>query len=160
MSGYGKAQHVPTIASHGHFVPFIGLLPVRLCKPMGVSGPGIRWAVLRLSARSALLALVYPFVLRVLLLSVLLCFLLSANLKGDKIMERYVKLQGIGYYRADFARNLTAGRVCVWNYGYTSRVLSITPSPTGKTVVLRLQSGENGKITDRRLGADTLVAIV
>lgn len=75
-------------------------------------------------------------------------------------MKRYVKLQGIGCWRADFAKNLTVGKVCVWNYGYTSRVLSTQPSPTGKTVVLRLQSGENGKITERRLGADTLVAIV
>lgn len=75
-------------------------------------------------------------------------------------MERYVKLQGIGYWRADFARNITVGKVCVWNYGYTSRVLSVQQSPTGKTVVLRLQSGESGKIAARRLKADTLVAIV
>lgn len=74
-------------------------------------------------------------------------------------MNKYIHLQGIGCHRAISARELSVGNVCVWNYGYTSLVLSVKPSPTGKTVVLRLQSGESGKINERRMNADTLVGV-
>lgn len=65
-------------------------------------------------------------------------------------------LQGIGRVQAKPAREIKIGDVLVWNYGYTSRVLGIEPSKTGKTLVVKIE--QNGRLYERKMKADRLVA--
>ena len=71
-----------------------------------------------------------------------------------------VKLQGI-YERqeAKAAKELKIGDVIVWNYGYTSTVVDLIPSKTGKTITCMLKSNQDGVVRDRRMSAERLVAI-
>lgn len=70
-----------------------------------------------------------------------------------------VKLQGIGNRKAINAAELAAGMTCIWNYGYTSEVVSVEPSKTGKTVNVHLRSNTDGVVRSRKMAAGTLVAI-
>ena len=46
-----------------------------------------------------------------------------------------IKLQGIyNQQAAKAAKELKTGDVIVWNYGYTSTVVDLIPSKTGKTI--------------------------
>lgn len=75
-------------------------------------------------------------------------------------MTNTVKLQGIsGQQAGTQAKNLKIGDVIVWNYGYKSEVVDIIPSKTGKTFTFMLKSFEDGKIRDRKIGANTLLVV-
>ena len=71
-----------------------------------------------------------------------------------------VKLQGIsGYLPGTPAGSLRPGMVTVWNYGYKERVLSVTPSKTGKTVYVDIECIDSGYKSTRKLGANRLVVV-
>lgn len=61
-------------------------------------------------------------------------------------------LQGLGYHKAKAAQQLTAGDVIVWNFGETSKVLSV--AATAKTVLVSLAGGYV-----RRFAAVRMVAV-
>ena len=76
----------------------------------------------------------------------------------DKAMT--IKLQGIYNQQAAKAvKELKTGDVIVWNYGYTSTVVDLIPSKTGKTITCMLKSNQDGVIRERKMGAERLVAI-
>ena len=71
-------------------------------------------------------------------------------------------LQGIGKVDAVKAKDLRVGDVTVWNYGSLSKVISITPSKTGKTLKVGLEyKNYHGEIvqSERKLGSERLVGI-
>ena len=71
-----------------------------------------------------------------------------------------IKLQGIYNQQAAKAvKELKTGDVIVWNYGYTSTVVDLIPSKTGKTITCMLKSNQDGVIHERKMGAERLVAI-
>lgn len=71
-----------------------------------------------------------------------------------------VKLQGIyGKLPAKAVKELKIGDIIIWNYGYTSTVVDLVPSKTGKTITCILKSNKDGIVRDRKMGAETLVAI-
>lgn len=70
-----------------------------------------------------------------------------------------VQLQGIGRKPAKSVKELQRGDKIIWNYGYTSTVLDLIPSKTGKTIVAVLNENESGHVVNRKMGADRLVAI-
>ena len=48
-----------------------------------------------------------------------------------------VKLQGIyNKQEAKAVKELKTGDVIMWNYGYTSTVVDLIPSKTGKTIII------------------------
>lgn len=67
-------------------------------------------------------------------------------------------LQGIGKVDAVPAKELKVGQVTVWNFGYTSKIMNIELSKTGKTLILHLL-GQSGKVLPRKVGAERLIAI-
>lgn len=71
-----------------------------------------------------------------------------------------IKLQGIYNQQAAKAvKELKTVDVIVWNYGYTSTVVDLIPSKTGKTITCMLKSNQDGVIRERKMGAERLVAI-
>lgn len=75
-------------------------------------------------------------------------------------MEKAIKLQGIsGQQTGTQAKNLKIGDIIVWNYGYKSEVVEITPSKTGKTITFALRSFQDGEIRTRKMGSEKLVVI-
>ena len=72
---------------------------------------------------------------------------------------KFVQLQGIGRKPAKAVKELHIGDKIMWNYGYTSTVLDLIPSKTGKTIVAVLDENENGHVVNRKMGADRLVAL-
>ena len=72
---------------------------------------------------------------------------------------RYVQLQSIGKVPGKPVKDLQRGDVIMWNFGYTSTVLDLIPSKTGKTIVAVLKESASGNIVNRKMGADRLVAI-
>lgn len=71
-----------------------------------------------------------------------------------------VKLIGVyGQQKAKQVQELQIGDTIKWNYGYTSEVVELIPSKTGKTYTVKLKSNESGTIGDRKMGATRLVAI-
>lgn len=71
-----------------------------------------------------------------------------------------VKLQGIyNKQEAKAAKELKTGDVIMWNYGYTSTVVDLIPSKTGKTITCLLKSNQDGVVRERKMGAERLVAI-
>lgn len=75
-------------------------------------------------------------------------------------MTNTVKLQGIhGQQEGTATKNLKIGDVIVWNFGYKSEVMKITPSKTGKTITFMLKSLESGEINPRKMGAERLVVV-
>ena len=67
-----------------------------------------------------------------------------------------VKLQGIyNKQEAKAVKELKTGDVIMWNYGYTSTVVDLIPSKTGKTFTCLLKS----VVRERKMGAERLVAI-
>ena len=70
-----------------------------------------------------------------------------------------IQLQGIGKTEARSVNNLKVGDVIMWNYGYTSEVVNIEESGTGKTRILLLKSNTDGITRSRRLANTRLVAI-
>lgn len=47
-----------------------------------------------------------------------------------------IRLQGIGLVAARPAREVEAGDTLVWNYGYRYEVVSVDPSPSGRTLTV------------------------
>lgn len=75
-------------------------------------------------------------------------------------MANEIKLQGIyGKRKAKAVKELNKGDVIMWNYGYTSEVVDVVFSKTGKTATVMLKSNSDGIVRDRKMGANTLVAI-
>ena len=75
-------------------------------------------------------------------------------------MEKTIKLQGIyGQQKAKPVKELKIGDVIKWNYGYTSTVVELIPTKTGKQITCMLKSDQDGEIRTRRMGSDRLVAI-
>ena len=70
-----------------------------------------------------------------------------------------VQLQGIGRRPAVRARELKPGMRILWNFGYSSTVVSVIPSGTGKSVTLTTRKPFTGKIYTRRTTSDRLFAI-
>lgn len=71
-----------------------------------------------------------------------------------------VKLQGIPGERVGIqVKNLKKGDVIIWNFGYTSQVVDIIPTKTGKQITVMLKSLETGNILPRRMGSTRLVVI-
>lgn len=71
-----------------------------------------------------------------------------------------IKLQGVcGWQKAKAVKDLNTGDVVQWNYGYTSEVVDVIFSKTGKTATVMLKSNTDGIIRDRKMGAERLVAI-
>lgn len=76
-------------------------------------------------------------------------------------MEK-VHLQGIGKVNAIKAKDLRVGDITVWNYGGLEKIISITPSKTGKTLKVGIEYKDyHGEIvqSERKLGAERLVGI-
>ena len=75
-------------------------------------------------------------------------------------MGNTVKLQGIsGHQQGTKAKDLKIGDVIVWNFGYKSEVVEITPSKTGKTITFMLKSFESGNVSARKMGSERLVVV-
>lgn len=75
-------------------------------------------------------------------------------------MTNTIKLQGIyGQQEAKPVKELKIGDVIKWNYGYTSTVVDLIPTKTGKQITCVLKSNQSGEIRPRRMGADRLVVI-
>jgi len=72
-------------------------------------------------------------------------------------MSKTTHLQGIGSVPAKAAADLQRGDIIRWNYGYTSTVLDLIPSASGKTITAVLLENESGKTVQRKLGAARLV---
>ena len=69
-----------------------------------------------------------------------------------------IKLQGIyGEQPAKYVKDLRVGDIIKWNFGYTSTVVELIPSKTGKMILCKLL--ENGTIYERRMGSERLVVI-
>ena len=75
-------------------------------------------------------------------------------------MANTVKLQGIHVeQKGTQTKDLKIGDIIIWNFGYKSEVVEITPSKTGKTITFMLKSLESGNINTRKMGANRLVVI-
>ena len=74
-------------------------------------------------------------------------------------MSKTTHLQGIGSVPAKAAQELQRGDIIRWNYGYTSTVLDLIPSASGKTVTAVLLENQSGKTVQRKLGSARLVGI-
>lgn len=72
-----------------------------------------------------------------------------------------IHLEGMyGMQPAKRASEIKVGDVLLWNYGYTSRVLEVTPSKTGKSVTVLLKNDTTGNINPRLMRSNRLVAFV
>lgn len=75
-------------------------------------------------------------------------------------MEQKIKLQGIYTRQTSKAvKDLKIGDTIKWNYGYTSEVVELIPSKTGKTITAMLRSNTDNIVRPRKMGAERLVAI-
>lgn len=71
-----------------------------------------------------------------------------------------VKLQGIpGYLKGTPVKQVKPGDVIMWNYGYTSTVISTQASKTGKMITVILRSDDSGNVGPRKMGADRLIVL-
>ena len=79
-----------------------------------------------------------------------------------KLTEVYLYILSIAFYNKQTAKavkELKIGDVIMWNYGYTSTVVDLIPSKTGKTIACMLKSNQDGVIRERKMSAERLVAI-
>lgn len=82
------------------------------------------------------------------------------NERSVDFVANTVKLQGIsGQKKGTPTKDLRVGDIIVWNYGYKSEVVEITPSKTGKTITFALKSLESGNVNHLKMGADRLVVV-
>ena len=79
-----------------------------------------------------------------------------------------VKLQGVpGYNHGKAVKDLQPGDVIMWNGGFTSNVVELKPTKSGKMIDVILTDNPNryfptykdGKPYPRRMGANRLVAM-
>ena len=73
--------------------------------------------------------------------------------------NKEVQLQGVGKMPGKPVKELKPGDVVFWNFGYSSEVLEMKPTKTGKTFDVLLKCNQSGNIGTRRLRAERLVAI-
>lgn len=82
---------------------------------------------------------------------------------GAVAVQGEVSLQGIGKTPAIKAGSIKKGMTLKWNFGYTSKVLSVTPSKSGKSVEIETQGfdqfGRKTSVGKRTLRADRLVGV-
>lgn len=76
-------------------------------------------------------------------------------LREEVIKMREIRLQGI--YEEKEVKDLNIGDIITWNYGYQSKVVNMTPSRTGKTVTLSLESLGDNAIRSRKMKTTTSV---
>lgn len=75
-------------------------------------------------------------------------------------MANTIKLQGLyERYEGTPVKNLKIGDIIKWNFGYTSEVVELIPSKTGKTITAMLKSSTDGQIRPRKMAADRLVVV-
>ena len=71
-----------------------------------------------------------------------------------------MKLQGLyGEQKSKKLNEIKIGDVLIWNYGYTSLVVDLRPSKTGKTINVITKSNTDGNIYERKMSATRLVAV-
>lgn len=72
-----------------------------------------------------------------------------------------IKLQGIRKWQPAVAvKELKIGDIVKWNFGYTSEVVELIPTKTGKMITVMLKDHyKNGEPYPRRMGADRLIAV-
>lgn len=71
-----------------------------------------------------------------------------------------INLQGIPYpVPAIRASDLRPGTVIVWNFGHTSTVVSVTPSATGKSLILTTVSNGTETVITQRTTPNRLFGI-
>lgn len=70
-----------------------------------------------------------------------------------------VSLSGVGSVNARNASNLKKGDILMFNYGYTSRVESVTPSKTGKSVTVTTRSSISGEKYTKNYRSNALLGI-
>lgn len=69
-----------------------------------------------------------------------------------------IKLQGIyEMQETKEVKDLNIGDIITWNYGYQSKVVNMTPSKTGKTITLSLESLDDNIVRTRKMKSTTLV---
>lgn len=87
----------------------------------------------------------------------------KSRTSGAVAISGEVQLQGIGKVPAVKAGDIKKGMTLRWNYGYTSKVISVTPSKSGKSVVVKTQGyddkGRKTSIGERTLRTDRLVGV-
>jgi hypothetical protein len=66
-------------------------------------------------------------------------------------------LQGIGRVKAKQASQFVPGDLIAWNYGSTSRVVAVTPLPSGRKD--RIDTTSEGKPYSRDYNLDRMLAI-
>jgi hypothetical protein len=70
-----------------------------------------------------------------------------------------IHLQGVGRFQAKPVSEVAVGDRLVWNYGYTSEVVSIERvSPAFVAVTTRGEEGLDGRLYTRRMKLSRLVA--
>lgn len=70
-----------------------------------------------------------------------------------------VSLSGVGNVNARNASNLKKGDILLFNYGYTSRVESVSPSKTGKSVTVTTRSSISGEKFTKTYRSNALLGI-
>ena len=70
-----------------------------------------------------------------------------------------ITLSGVGSINARNASNLKKGDILMYNYGYTSRVESVKPSKTGKSVSVITRSSISGEKFTKTYRNDRLFGI-
>jgi hypothetical protein len=77
-------------------------------------------------------------------------------------MTYFVHLQGIGKTTAKYSKDIRIGDILVWNFGYTSEVIDLRFTKSGKTIIATLKTVSEytkvSNITDRQLRCNSLVA--
>lgn len=70
-----------------------------------------------------------------------------------------IRLQGIGWYNAIEANDLVVGDVILHNFGYTSTIISIEKSKSGKTINYHTITNGSGYEADSRTTPSRLFAV-
>lgn len=71
-----------------------------------------------------------------------------------------IHLQGMyGMQNAIEVKNLKVGDIVIWNFGFKSRVIEIVKETKSQRIVKLEPVDYNGKIHDRRMGKERLVAV-
>ena len=69
-----------------------------------------------------------------------------------------IQLQSIGHVKAIQAGQLEIGQVTIWNFGFTSTVVSKIKE-TAKTVILQIRDDKSGTLYERRFKKTRLVGV-
>lgn len=86
---------------------------------------------------------------------------LSKGINSDNFMKTNkvikVHLQGVGLHDALPADQLHAGMHIVYNFGYTSEVIAVSPTKSGKSVIVTTRA-DDGREYVRRYSVGSMVA--